>query len=239
MRRYEEGESFVQRAKSKNPAATRILDTWLARVKLAKGDLMSARALTANPNTPEALDTHFDAALYARDYAGALTIIAEAPAELVEDLFYLKSPDSTGEARVYRAQGDHGKAERAFSALRRWLDSNSDEESRNNWYYQLAGYYDAGRGHNEEAIREARMAVDLNPIARDPVNGTTMVLRLATVYAWAGDRDRAIEQLEILANCLRKSLTESFASIRIGIRCVAMRGSNKLVASLAPKMASR
>ena len=239
MRRYEEGESFVQRAKSKNPGAAQVLDVCLARIKLAKGDLKSARALSANPNTPEALDTHFDAAFYARDYAGALKIIAEAPAELVEADFYLKSPDSTGEAHVYRAQGDHGKAERAFSALRRWLDSNSEEESRNNWYYQLAGHYDAGLGHNEEAIREARMAVDLNPIARDPVNGTTMVLRLAMVYAWSGDRDRAIEQLEILTG-LPSPI--SYGELRFNPDWDSLRGDarfEQLVASLAPKMASK
>jgi len=239
MRRYEEGDSFVQRAKSKNPAAAQIFDVCLARIKLAKGDLMSARSLTANPNTPEALDTHFDAAFYARDYAGALRIIAEAPAELVKADFYLKSPDSTGEAHVYRAQGDHGKAERAFSALRRWLDSNSEEESRNNWYYQLAARYDAGLGHNEEAIREARTAVDLNPIARDPVNGTTMVLRLAMVYAWSGDRDRAIEQLEILTG-LPSPI--SYGELRFNPDWDSLRGDprfEKLVASLAPKMASK
>jgi tetratricopeptide (TPR) repeat protein len=123
--------------------------------------------------------------------------------------------------------------------LRRWLDSNSEEESRNNWYYQLAGHYDAGLGHNEEAIREARMAVDLNPIARDPVNGTTMVLRLAMVYAWSGDRDRAIEQLEILTG-LPSPI--SYGELRFNPDWDSLRGDarfEQLVASLAPKMASK
>lgn len=239
MRRYQEGESFVQRAKSRNPAAARYLDFSLAQLELAKGDLMSARSLSANPTNVLALDVHFSAVFFARDYEAALRLIAEAPAELVEGNFYLKSPDSSGEARVYWAQGDHAKAERAFLALRRQLDSNSEPQARNNWYYQYAGHFDAGLGHKEEAIREARMAVDLNPIARDPIHGTVMVMRLAMVYAWTGDRDRAIEQLEILT---KLPSPISYGELRFNPDWDALRGDarfEKLVASLAPKMASR
>lgn len=239
MRRYEDGESFVQRAKSRNPANARILDDCLAQVKLAKGDLMSARSLSANPTTQPALEFQFCAAYYARDYEAALRIIAEAPVELVEDNFYLKSPDSSGEARVYRAQGDHVKAERAFLVLRHRLDSNSEPQSRNHWYYQLAAQYDAGLGHNEEAIQEARMAVDLHPIAREPINGPFMVLRLAMVYAWTGDRDRAIEQLEILT---KLPSPISYGELRFNPDWDPLRGDarfEKLVAGLAPRMASR
>ncbi|PWT85923.1 MAG: hypothetical protein C5B58_02260, partial [Acidobacteria bacterium] len=48
-------------------------------------------------------------------------------------------------------------------------------------------------------IREARHAVELLPIAKDAVNGPTCVTNLALVYAWTGERDRALEQLEIVA----------------------------------------
>ena len=58
---------------------------------------------------------------------------------------------------------------------------------------------DAGLGRKDDAIREARRAVDLMPITKDSVNGPTHVAALALVYAWTGERERALEQLEKVA----------------------------------------
>ena len=59
--------------------------------------------------------------------------------------------------------------------------------------------FDAGLGRKEDAIGEALRAVDLMPIAKDSVRGPWLVRNLAMVYAWTGERDLAIEQLEIVA----------------------------------------
>ena len=58
---------------------------------------------------------------------------------------------------------------------------------------------DAGLGRNEEAIREAQRAVDLRPIAKDSLQGPPIAINLAMVYAWTGERYRALEQLEMVA----------------------------------------
>ena len=58
---------------------------------------------------------------------------------------------------------------------------------------------DAGLGRKEEAISEALRAVELLPITKDALNGPTWVANLALVYAWTGERDRALEQLEKVA----------------------------------------
>jgi hypothetical protein len=58
---------------------------------------------------------------------------------------------------------------------------------------------DAGLGRNDQAIREAQRAVDLKPIAKDPLERTYSVVNLALVYASTGERKRALEQLEIVA----------------------------------------
>ncbi|PYI55336.1 MAG: hypothetical protein DMC62_03365, partial [Verrucomicrobia bacterium] len=46
---------------------------------------------------------------------------------------------------------------------------------------------------------EARRAVDLIPIAKDSWLGPGFVTNLALVYAWTGERDLAIEQLQTVA----------------------------------------
>ena len=61
------------------------------------------------------------------------------------------------------------------------------------------GTLDAGLGRKEEAIREARQAVELMPIAKDSLNGPALAANLALVYAWTGEHDRALEQLEKVA----------------------------------------
>jgi Flp pilus assembly protein TadD len=61
------------------------------------------------------------------------------------------------------------------------------------------GTLDAGLGRKEEAIREARRAVEIQSIANDSLNGPTWVTNLALVYAWTGERGRALAQLEKVA----------------------------------------
>jgi hypothetical protein len=56
---------------------------------------------------------------------------------------------------------------------------------------------DAGLGRKDQAIREARRAVDLN--ANRPLERTYSVVNLALVYAWTGEREHALEQLDIVA----------------------------------------
>ena len=58
---------------------------------------------------------------------------------------------------------------------------------------------DAGLGRKEQAIREAQHAVELMPITKDSLNGPTLVTNLVLVYAWTGERDAALEQLEKVA----------------------------------------
>ena len=56
-----------------------------------------------------------------------------------------------------------------------------------------------GLGRKEEAILEALHAVELEPMGNESVNGPTRVANLALVYAWTGEHDRALEELEKVA----------------------------------------
>jgi tetratricopeptide (TPR) repeat protein len=199
MRRYRDGEEFIRQLKIRNPASAKLFDTTLARIKLAEGDLASARALSRDPADGRGLEVQFSAALFARDYSGALRTIAAAPPDLVQVTFGDKSPDCEAEAQVFRARGDQEKADRIFRKLRQGIDEHSKITARNEWYYALCSEFDAALGRKEEAIREARQALDMHPIAQDPINGVPIAIYLATAYAWTGDRDPAIEELEILA----------------------------------------
>jgi len=57
---------------------------------------------------------------------------------------------------------------------------------------------DAALGRKEDAIREGRRAVELLPVTKDAWTGAQVLTNLAITYAWAGEKDLAIKQLEEL-----------------------------------------
>jgi hypothetical protein len=75
------------------------------------------------------------------------------------------------------------------------------------------------------------------PIAKDSVTGTPLVTNLALVYAWTGERDRALEQLEIVATI---PAGPSYGDLKFNPCWDSLRGDkrfDKIVA--AAKAASR
>jgi hypothetical protein len=59
----------------------------------------------------------------------------------------------------------------------------------------LLGVIDAGLGRKEEAVREGSRACELLPISKDAIDGAAFAINLAQIYAWTGEKDRAIEQI--------------------------------------------
>jgi|SRR5262249_52779256 len=62
----------------------------------------------------------------------------------------------------------------------------------------ILGMSDAALGRKEEALREGRRAVELIPVTKDAVTGAELLRNLAIIYAWTGEKDLAIKQLEEL-----------------------------------------
>jgi serine/threonine protein kinase len=201
MRRYSDCERFTM----KQAASSKPEDPWvkrkLAETKLAQGDPIAAQSLLEqipvefNP-TPYIWGTRFTAALYLRDYDAADRVIAAAPAG-PEQAF--DGPPGWAEGQVARARGDKEKALAAFTAAREKEEAKLSEKPDDPGYLAGIARFDAGLGRKEEAIREAQRAVELMPIAKDSLNGPHWVAHVALVYAWTGERDAALEQLEKIA----------------------------------------
>jgi tetratricopeptide (TPR) repeat protein len=131
-------------------------------------------------------DIRFKTVLYLRDYDAANRVIAATPADWAE-------------GQIARARGDKQKAMAAFAAARKKLEAKFSDKPKDADYFAGVAKLDAGLGRKEEAIREARQAVELIPIAKDSLNGPEWVANLALVYAWTGEHDGALEQLEKVA----------------------------------------
>src|SRR5262249_81923 len=108
-------------------------------------------------------------------------------------------PSDWAYGKVARARGDKEKALAAFSAAREKEGARLRDKPENAVYLAELATLDAGLGKKEDAINEQRRRVEPMPIPKDSVKGPTLVADLALVYAWTGERDRALEQLEKIA----------------------------------------
>jgi tetratricopeptide (TPR) repeat protein len=205
MRRYYDWEQLIKKCAASGTLEGPWIQTMLAEIKLAQGDPVAAQSLLEqvppdfSPNE-WIWGTRLRAALYLRDYAVANRVIAAAPAKWAADAFGGQPPESWADGQVARARGDEQKALAVFAAAREKLDATwGDDKRKDPGYFEQVSRLDAGLGRKEDAIREALRAVDLMPIAKDSVFGSGFVTNLALVYAWTGERERALDQLEIVA----------------------------------------
>jgi len=193
MRRYSDLEQLVTKdAASGDPWS----QCWLAMIKGSRGDPVAAQSLLDQvPLDFSPKDViwliRFYTALYLRDYDAANRVVASGK--------WADDSRAMVEGELARARGDKQKALAAFAAARERLDAMLGDKPKSDRfdYLKEVSEIDAGLGRKDQAIREARRAVDLN--ANDLLERTYSVLNLALVYAWTGERERALEQLEIVA----------------------------------------
>jgi serine/threonine protein kinase/tetratricopeptide (TPR) repeat protein len=242
MRRYSELEQLMTKdAASGGPLEDPWIKVVLAETKLAQGDPVAAQSLLEQvpvDYSPTAYiwSIRFMTALYLRDYDAANRVIAATPAKWAD--FAFEGPSTWAEGQIARARGDQQKALAAFAAARKKMETARDDKPQDGPYFADIAKLDAGLGRKEEAIREAQHAVELQPIAKDSLNGPTWVANLALVYGWTGERDRALEQLEIVATL--PGYAPTYGDLRFNPCWDSLRGDkrfDKIVA--AAKTASR
>ena len=95
-----------------------------------------------------------------------------------------------------RARNDASGAGTAFTAARIELEKILREQPDNAEALSALGKIDAALRRKEDAVREGRRAVELLPVTKDAVTGAELLRDLAIIYAWVGEKDLAIKQLE-------------------------------------------
>ena len=140
-------------------------------------------------------------ALVDRDYNGARKILAASPRSDFQEVdFSFYYPRSWYEGIIARAEGNQAAARSAFTKSREILQSRLKQKPDDARTLAVLAQVDAGLGNKEEALREAKQAVELMPMTRDAYDAPIVLQGLAQVYTWTGDKDRAIQTLrELLA----------------------------------------
>jgi serine/threonine protein kinase/Flp pilus assembly protein TadD len=139
------------------------------------------------------------------------------------------------EGLIARMAKDDAKARGAFTVARaeqeKLVRANPDDAGA----VGILGLIDAGLGRKEEALREGRRAVELLPVEKDARSGPAMIVCLARIAAWVGEKDLACE---MVAKASRLPSSVSYGELKLMPWWDPLRGDpcfEQIVASLAPK----
>jgi serine/threonine protein kinase len=106
----------------------------------------------------------------------------------------VQHPKTWFEALAARTRGDASKAETAFAAARVQVANAVIADATSARKLGLLAIIDAGLGHRDEAVSEARRACDLS--SKVAIDAPIAACNLAVVYAWTGQPDAALGVLE-------------------------------------------
>jgi TolB-like protein/Tfp pilus assembly protein PilF len=154
--------------------------------------------LAEDPSAVEALaEQWFYVALCQHDAADAACALASLPANGIIP-FNIRMPRSFCEGVAARAKGDANAAEAAFGNVCGELERITREQPDYAEALSVLGIANAAVGLNEEALRAGRHAAEVLPVTKDAMTGAEIMRNLAITYAWVGEKDLAINQLEEL-----------------------------------------
>jgi tetratricopeptide (TPR) repeat protein len=135
------------------------------------------------------------------------------------------------EALIARVTQDDAKARAIFTIVRPEQEKLVRTHPDDAGALCVLGLIDAALGQRDQALSEGRRAVELLPVEKDSTNGKRMIMSLARIAAWVGDKDLACQQLAVVIQ-LPSEL--SYGELKLMPWWDPLRG-DPCFASLAPK----
>jgi TolB-like protein/serine/threonine protein kinase/predicted Zn-dependent protease len=194
LRRFSEAAAWMDRAvavEPGNPAMRfgRALADLFLRADTQPAYEAVQSIVTKDPSGMDVVaDMWLDLALCRRDPTEIARALASLP----------PGQHSFWEGWAARVRNDISAAETAFTAARVGAEKTVREQPDNTEALSILGMIDAALGRKEDALREGRRAVELLPVTKDAFLGAKLLENLAVIYAWVGEKDLAIKQLEEL-----------------------------------------
>jgi len=205
---------------------------WKADIKPYQTTL--ATLIAENPSIAPDVD-YPDYALCERTAAAAARVLRNYPRDGLVTDYGVNCPHAYWEGVVARWQGDLAGAHAAFSAARSELEKSLEKQPDFAPALSLLGVIDAGLGRKAGALREGQRACELLPISQDAISGVALAVNLAKIYAWTGEKERAIEQIAAIERVPNQL---SYGFLKLHPYWDPLRGDprfEKIVVSLAPK----
>jgi serine/threonine protein kinase/Tfp pilus assembly protein PilF len=189
LRQFKKAEDFADSAIKQFPPDYDVISIYKSYCRLGLGKLEEARAVLENApvRTVWGTDRLIQLAIFARDLDRASTLIAMLPAD--------RKYAGLWEGSVAKMRGEEEKARRFYTGAiehyQRILANIPDDLEA------LSGLSLAyvGLGRKEDAVREAKRALELAPLSRNTLDAAHQIVVLAEVYAQVGEQEAALEQL--------------------------------------------
>jgi TolB-like protein/Tfp pilus assembly protein PilF len=198
-------------------------------------DLILARGPLAI--APEA-DGWFFCAMVERDPAAAERALVALGDNICWGESAINLSHNFGEGLLARMTKDEARARSAFEAARNEQEKIVETQPEYGPALCVLSLIDAALGRKELALEEGRRAIALLPVEKDAINGSRMIQYFAMAAAWAGDKDLALEQLELGLRAPAASITLSYGVLKLHPFWDPLRGDQhfeRIVSSLAPK----
>jgi TolB-like protein/class 3 adenylate cyclase/Tfp pilus assembly protein PilF len=239
QRRYRDRSEVLDRALKLVPSDP---DTRVARALIDLAERADSRPVHAtidavvaeDPAAKSIAETWFYVALCERDKFGVSRALAIVPSEGISE-GSIWWPRSFFEALAARARGDATAARAAFAAARIEVEKTMSGQADYAQGIIVLGLIDAALGRKDDAIQEGTRAVALVPVSKDAIDGADLILNLAVIFAWTGEKDLALKQL---AEVARIPSALNYGWLRLHPDWEPLRGDPRfenIVASLAPK----
>jgi TolB-like protein len=229
---YDAKLALYHRVVIANPSTSDYFQMMRAGTQLAKGNLSAAHA--ALDRLPPGYDpegattmTRVYLALYEQQPAAAREALSQAKMEEIVGNDGYPRPRSFYEGMIARAGDDVAQAHASFASARAALEAKLGGRDDDAIAVATLGVIAAGQGRKEEAIAMGRRAVELRPIAKDAVDGATVLTALAMIYAWTGEPDLALQQLSALS---KVPGGPDYGQLRYDPAWNALRGDARFVA---------
>ena len=180
----------------------------------------------------------FDCALAERDPAAAeRALVALGDNSCWEESTIILS-HSFGEGLLARMTKDDARARTAFEAARAKQEKIVQAQPDYGPAVCVLGLIDAALGRKDLALDEGRRAIALTPVEKDVTNGSRVLQYFAITAAWGGEKELALQQLEVGLRAPNASSMLSYGALKLFPVWDPLRGDpcfEKIVASLAPK----
>jgi len=201
LRRFSDAAGALDRALAASPgdATSRVARAFVDLD--SRGETQPARdaihaVVAEDPSAVDAVaEQWFYLALCRRDSKEVARALASISPEGIIPV-NVRMPKNFCEGVAARARGDAPAAELAFISARAEMAKLVDEQPEYAEALSVLGMSEAALGNKEDALRHSRRAVEFLPVTRDALTGAEILRNLAITYAWAGEKDLAIKQLE-------------------------------------------
>jgi len=195
LRRIDESESYVNKTLSLAPESSAAVFFKASIRFIREGRLGPFRS--AIEQHPDLNRERWWIAFHDRDYEAADEFLSRMGKKTLSLLWTTSLPKSVLVGITAQSAGDMQRATKAFDSARVILEREIINSPRDAIVHSALGFAYAGLNRKEDAVREGIMAVRLQPITKDAMEGPGFVRELAMIYTMVGQPEEAISQLEL------------------------------------------